>query len=425
VNKPATVPVNEGLEVDDFDPRKVRWDFPILQQTVHEDKPLAYLDNAATTQKPVDVIDAIEEYYESYNANVHRAIHVLGEQATVAYEQARRRLADFIHAPTEVGIIFTRNTTESINLVAHGWGRRTLTEGDEIILSVMEHHSNLIPWQLLARATGARLKFVPMLEDGTLDLEEYQALLNPRVKLVAMTHMSNILGTVNPIDQMIAWAHDAGALFLVDGAQSVPHFPVDVESLDCDFLAFSGHKMCGPTGIGVLYGKQSLLEEMDPFLGGGEMIHKVTLETATWAELPQKFEAGTPNIAGAIGLGAACEYLSRIGLPAIHRHEMEITRYALDRLEEIPGLTVCGHAPDRGGVISFLMEGIHPHDVSQLVDREGVAIRAGHGCAQPLMRLLGVPAVSRASFYLYTIKDDIDQLVAALHKAQEFFNHGL
>lgn len=408
-----------------LDPHQVRWDFPILHQLVHDDKRLAYLDNAATTQKPVEVIDALEQYYEAYNSNVHRAIHVLGEQATAAYEDARQSVAALLNAPATEGVIFTRNTTESINLVAQSWARRALQAGDEIILSVMEHHSNLVPWQLVAAQTGAQVKFVGLREDGSLDLEAYHDLLGPRTKLVALTHMSNILGTINPIRDLVAAAHDAGALFLVDGAQSVPHFPVDVQALDCDFLAFSGHKMCGPTGIGVLYGKPALLEAMDPFLGGGEMIHKVTLEGATWADLPHKFEAGTPNIAGAIGLGAAIEYLTHHGLDQIGQHDQELTRYALPRLAEVPGLRVLGHAAQRGGVISFLMDGMHPHDISQLVDREGVAVRAGHGCAQPLMRLLGVPAVTRASFYLYTVEEDIDQLVGALHKARDFFGHGL
>jgi cysteine desulfurase/selenocysteine lyase len=408
-----------------LDSRRIRWDFPILGRLVHQDKPLAYLDNAATTQKPKAVMDALETYYASYNSNVHRALHALGEQATLAYEEARARCAGLIGAAAPEEVIFTRGTTESINLVAHSWGRRHIGEGDEIILTEMEHHSNLVPWQLLASERGARLRFVPVREDGTLDMEGYRSMLSPRVKLVAFTHVSNILGTVNPAREIIAAAQREGAVTLIDAAQSVPHRPVDVQALGCDFLACSGHKMAGPTGIGLLYGRRTLLEEMPPFLSGGEMIKKVTLETATWADLPHKFEAGTPHIAGAIGLGEAVRYLQGIGMEAVQAHESEITQYALERLQQVPGLRILGSAPDRGGVISFTVDDMHPHDIAQYVDSHGVAIRAGHGCAQPLLRAFGHTAVSRASFYIYTLREEIDQLYEALIKAKEFFSHGI
>jgi cysteine desulfurase/selenocysteine lyase len=407
-----------------FDPHRVRGDFPILSRTVADGRPLAYLDNAATTQKPRAVLDALQEYYSSYNSNVHRAIHELGQEATEAYEDARGVCAGFINAPESACVVFTRGTTESINLVAYAWGRASICEGDQIIATEMEHHSNLVPWQILAKEKGANLLTVPVLEDGTLDLDVYESLLSPRVKLVAVTHMSNILGTINPLPRMISAAHAAGAKFLVDAAQSVPHFEIDVQNLDCDFLACSGHKMLGPTGIGILYARRELLEEMPPFMGGGEMIHKVTLEQSTWAEIPHKFEAGTPNIAGAIGLRAAVRYLQSIGMGAIRDHEESLTAYALQRLRSMPDIRILGDAPDRGGVLSFLMDDIHPHDIAQLVDREGVAIRAGHGCAQPLLRRFGTNAVSRASFCLYSTEEDIEQLCAALGKARDFFHHG-
>jgi cysteine desulfurase/selenocysteine lyase len=407
-----------------FDPQRARWDFPILGRTVAGGRPLAYLDNAATTQKPRVVLDALQEYYASYNSNVHRAIHELGQEATEAYEDARRVCAGFINAPEAASVVFTRGTTESINLVAFAWGRASICEGDEIVVTEMEHHSNLVPWQMLAEDKGAKLLTIPVLEDGTLDIEAYESFLSPRVKLVAVTHMSNILGTINPLPRMISAAHAAGAKFLVDAAQSVPHFEVDVQNLDCDFLACSGHKMLGPTGIGFLYARRELLEEMPPFMGGGEMIHKVTMEESTWAEIPHKFEAGTPNIAGAIGLRSAVRYLQSFGMGAIREHEDSLTRYALQRLRAMPDVRILGEAADRGGVISFLMDDIHPHDIAQLVDREGVAIRAGHGCAQPLLRRFGTNAVSRASFCLYTTEEEIDNLCEALGKARDFFHHG-
>ena len=415
-----TIPAGPSL-----DAARARWDFPILGRRVHGDKPLVYLDNAATAQKPKAVIDAVASHYASANSNVHRALHALGAEATRAYEDARKCCADFIHAPDERTIVFTRGTTESINLVAQTWGRTEVGEGDEIVLTEMEHHSNLVPWQLLARERGARLRFVPVREDGTLDLEVYEELLSPRVKLVAFTHASNILGTVNPARRMIESARRAGAVTLLDAAQSVPHLPVDVQALGCDFLACSGHKMVGPTGIGLLYGRAELLEAMPPFMGGGEMIKKVTLHSATWADVPVKFEAGIPNIAGAVGLGAAATYLQGLGMDAIRAHEIEITRYAIERLEQIPGLCILGRAPERSGVVSFVIEGVHPHDVAQVVDGHGVAIRAGHGCAQPLLRAFGLNAVSRASFYLYTLPEEIDRLCEALVHAREFFRHGI
>ncbi len=415
-----TAPVADELGLD---MAALRAEFPMLHRTVHEGQRLVYLDNAATTQKPAAVIDAVADYYRTCNANVHRALHQVAAEATALYEAARTDLAGFIGAPETECIVFTRGTTESINLVAHGWGDAILKPGDEIVLSEMEHHSNLIPWQLLAARTGAQLQFIPVLDDGTLDLEAYRKLLSGNVKLVAITHMSNLLGTINPVREMVAEAHRAGALVLVDGAQSVPHFPVNVTDLDCDFLAFSGHKMLGPTGIGVLYARRNLLESMQPFLGGGEMILKVDWRSATWAEIPHKFEAGTPNMAGAIGLGAAVRWLRQFGMDTLHRHEAALTQYAIERLEEVPGLEIFGHAPERGGAVSFSLDGIHPHDVAQFVDQQGIAIRAGHMCVQPLIRQLGHAALSRASFYLYNAEDDVDALVAALHKTREFFDH--
>lgn len=408
----------------EFDPVKIRRDFPILEQTIHGDKKLAYLDNAATTQKPAAVVCALCDYYQLCNANVHRSIHYLAEQATQRFEEARQKVARFIGSPSERTVIFTRGTTESINLVAHGWGRKFLKAGDEIVLTEMEHHSNLVPWQMAAQAAGAKLRFVPVCEDGTLDLDAYRRLLSKRVKLVAFAQASNVLGTVNPVKRMIADAHAAGAVALVDAAQSVPHRRVNVQDLDADFLAFSGHKMCAPTGVGVLYGRESLLAEMDPFMTGGEMIAKVTYESATWADLPQKFEAGTPNIASAIGLGAAVDYLEALGMDKVAAYERELADHTIGALEAIPGVRIFGRAPERGGAVSFEVEGVHPHDLAQFVDREGVAIRAGHLCAQPLMRKLGVPAVSRASVYIYNLKDEIDRLAAAVVKAKDYFAHG-
>jgi cysteine desulfurase/selenocysteine lyase len=407
-----------------FDVAAVRRDFPILHQVVRDGKPLIYLDSAATSQKPVVVIEALSAYYREINANVHRGIHRLAELATEAYEESRQKVARFIGAPSERGVIFTRGTTEGINLVAYAWGGQHIRSGDEIIVSGMEHHSNLVPWQMLAQRQGASLKIIPVDESGQLDLAAYHALLGPRTKLVAVTHMSNVLGTVNPVRDMIRAAQAVGARVLVDGAQSVPHLPVNVQELGCDFLAFSGHKMCGPTGIGVLYGREELLEQMDPFMGGGEMISKVTYERSTWADLPNKFEAGTPDIAGAIGLGVAVDYLSGLGMDVLHAAESQLTCYALGQLAGVPGLKVHGCAPERGGAISFELAGVHPHDVAHFADKDGIAIRAGHMCAQPLMRQRGVGALSRASLYFYNTRAEIDALVANVNRTREYFNRG-
>ena len=407
-----------------LDVAAVRSDFPILHQVVRDGKPLIYLDSAATSQKPVVVIEALSAYYREINANVHRGIHRLAELATEAYEESRQKVARFIGAPSERGIIFTRGTTEGINLVAYAWGGQHIRRGDEIIVSGMEHHSNLVPWQMLAQRQGASLKIIPVDESGQLDLAAYHALLGPRTKLVAVTHMSNVLGTVNPVRDMIRAAQAVGARVLVDGAQSVPHLPVNVQELGCDFLAFSGHKMCGPTGIGVLYGREELLEQMDPFMGGGEMISKVTYERSTWADLPNKFEAGTPDIAGAIGLGVAVDYLSGLGMDVLHAAESQLTCYALGQLAGVPGLKVHGCAPERGGAISFELAGVHPHDVAHFADKDGIAIRAGHMCAQPLMRQRGVGALSRASLYFYNTRAEIDALVANVNRTREYFNRG-
>lgn len=406
-----------------FDPGAIRGDFPVLHQSVRG-KPLVYLDSAATSQKPVQVIQALCEYYGTCNANVHRSFHYLGEQATQKYEDVRRMTAEFIGAASPREIVFTRGTTESINLVAHSWARRALKAGDTILLTEMEHHSNIVPWQLAAQATGALLRYVPVLPDGTLDRDACRRMLDPSVKLFAVTQMSNVLGTVNPVAELAAEARAAGAAVLIDGAQSVPHGPVDVRSLGCDFLAFSGHKMCGPTGVGVLYARAERLESMDPFMGGGEMIGRVDPDRSTWAEVPNKFEAGTPNIAGVIGLGAALAYLTAVGRDAMAQYDRELAREAVALLRATPGVRVFGDAPGRGGAVSFDVAGIHPHDIAQFLDQEGVAIRAGHLCAQLLMRKLGVPAVNRASFYLYNVPSEAEALVAAIRRAQRYFGHG-
>lgn len=400
----------------------IRNDFPILSRQVHG-KPLVYLDSTASSQKPQSVIETMSHYYRTYHANVHRGVYEISEEATAAMEKARVKVARFINARRSKQVIFTRNTTESINLVAYSWGSANISQGDLIVLTEMEHHSNLVPWQLLAQRTGARLEFVPVTDDGLLRLDIYEQLLQQQPKLVAFTHMSNVLGTINPVQQMIAAAHAAGAIALVDAAQSVPHLPVDVQALDVDFLCFSGHKMLGPTGVGVLYGKRDLLEAMPPFMGGGDMIRTVGLRESTWNDLPWKFEAGTPAIAEAIGLGAAVDYLSALGMEHVHQHEQEITTYALDRLREVPGLTVYGpEAAQRGGVISFTLGDIHPHDLASILDQEvGVAIRAGHHCAQPLMERYNLSATARASFYVYTLREDVDKLVEGLHKAVQIF----
>lgn len=399
----------------------VRRDFPILQQRVHGDRPLVYLDSAATSQKPVAVIEAIETYYRTYNANVHRAIHTLGEKATEAYEGARARVARFIGAPSPQHIVFTRGATEALNVVAHGWARRHLRSGDTIVCTPMEHHSNLVPWQMVAQATGATLRFIELTEDGRLDEGSWRRLIEERPRLVAVSHCSNVLGTINPVEDIVRYAHEHGARVVVDGAQSAPHLPVDMQAMDADFFAFSAHKMCGPTGVGVLYGKMDALEEMEPLFGGGDMIRSVRLEGSDWNDIPYRFEAGTPNIAGVIGLGAAVDYLEALGMEAVAAHEAEIAAYALERLAELPSVQVYGPRDHRAGLVTFNVEGVHPHDLSTFLDREGIAIRAGHHCCQPLMNWLGVPATARASFYVYTDRNDVDRLVEGLSKAKEFF----
>jgi len=400
---------------------EIKKDFPIFQRKING-KSLVYLDSAATSQKPFSVIAAVNDYYRNYNANVHRGVYTISEEATQRYEQARGKVASFIHAQHRESIIFTRNATEAINLVASSWGRSNLKPGDEVLLTQMEHHSNLIPWQLIAQQTGAKLKFIPLTSDGRLDMEKFAHLLSERTKFVSVVHISNALGTINPVAQIIRSAHKYGALVLVDGAQSVPHIPLNVQELDCDFLAFSGHKMLAPTGIGVLYGKAALLDAMPPYMGGGEMISEVQLEYATYRELPWKFEAGTPNIAGAIGLGRAIDYLDKIGMDKIHSHERELVTYALKALKQVDdAIEIYGPIPDRGGVISFNLKSIHPHDVSTILDEDAIAIRAGHHCTQPLMRWLNVPATNRASFYLYNTKGDVDKLVESLEKVKKVF----
>ena len=400
----------------------LRRDFPILAQEVRG-KPLVYLDNAATSQKPRVVIDALREYYETTNANIHRGIHYLSEKGTAAYEDARVRVAGFINARRPHEVIFTRGTTDGINMVARAWGDANVASGDEILLTEVEHHSNLVPWQELAKRHGARLRFIPTDDAGVIDLDAYREMLGPQTKLVAVHHVSNVLGVIAPVAEMARLAHEHGALVAVDGAQSVPHMPVDVQALDVDFLTFSGHKMAGPTGIGVLYGKEHVLEAMEPAHYGGSMIRMVELESSTWADLPDKFEGGTPNIAGTIGLGVAVDYLERVGMEAVNAHARQLGGYAVNVLSDMPGVTV--HGPDadgdRGGVVSFTVEDLHPHDVGTVLDGEGIAIRAGHHCAQPLMRKLGVHATARASVYLYNTTDEIDCLVESVVKAQRFF----
>jgi len=406
-----------------LDVNRIRQDFPILARQVHG-KTLVYLDNAATSQKPRQVIDALVSYYSRYNANIHRGIHALAEEATAAYEAVRAQTAKFIGAGSERAIVFTRNATEAINLVAQAWGRANLRPGDQVLLTEMEHHSNLVPWQLIAKATGASLAFIGVTDDGRLKLDDYDRQLSAKTKLVGVTHMSNVFGSVNPVARIAEQAHRLGALVLVDAAQSVPQMPVGVGQLGCDFLAFSSHKMLGPTGVGVLYARESLLESMDPFLGGGEMIADVKLTESTWNEIPWKFEAGTPNIAGVIAFGKALEYLDRLGLEQVRRHEQELTAYALKRLSQIPDLTIYGprDTQERGGVVAFNLNGLHPHDVGTILDHEGVAIRAGHHCAKPLMRRLGVAATARASFYVYNTREEVDRLVEAIGTVREFFN---
>lgn len=410
--------MNTPLEIT-----RIRKDFPILNREVHSGVPLVYLDSTATAQKPSQVIEAINDYYRNHNGNIHRGVHTLAEEATAAYEEARGKIARFIHAGKPRQIIYTRSTTESINLVAQTWGRRNLGKGDLVILTEMEHHSNLVPWQILSQEKDLRLEFIPVDDDGQLDMGVYEQLLAQEPRLVAFTHMSNVLGTINPAREMIDKAKKAGAITLVDGAQSVPHFAVDVQDLNVDFLAFSAHKMIGPTGIGVLYGREDLLESMPPYQGGGDMIKKVFLRSFVANEIPYKFEAGTPAIAEAIGFGAAVDYLIGIGMEAIADYEHQLVGYALTALKQIPGLNVIGeHAGNRGGVTSFTIEGIHPHDIAQLLDQDGIAVRAGHHCAMPLHDRYHLPATTRASYYLYNTFDEIDKLSSSLQRIVKMFN---
>ncbi len=402
---------------------KIREDFPILKREI-DGKPLVYLDNAATTQKPVQVIDALDDYYRMHNANIYRGVYRMSEEATAAYEESRSRIARFINARHSSEIIFVRGTTEAINLASHSWGRHNIGLGDSVMLTEMEHHSNIVPWQTLAREKGAQLKYVGISEDGRLNKDDfYQHLENGGVKLFAVAHVSNVLGTINPVRELTREAHRYGCQVLVDAAQSVPHMPIDVQDLDCDFLAFSGHKMCGPTGIGVLYAKRELLEGMEPYQVGGEMIREVHLYESTWKDAPYKFEAGTTDISGAIGLGAAVDYLSRIGPRNVRNHERELTRYALEKLGGIRALTVYGprDADSRGGVISFNLADIHAHDMASLLDEDGIAVRSGHHCAQPLMERLGVTSTTRASVYVYNTEEEIDQLALSVERAGRVF----
>jgi cysteine desulfurase / selenocysteine lyase len=406
-----------------IDSNKIRKDFPILNREVRPGVPLVYLDSTATTQKPLSVIESMDAFYRNSNANIHRGVHTLAEEATLLYENARQKVADFIHASSSREIVFTRNATESINLISYTWARVNLHKGDRIILTEMEHHSNLVPWQQFSAESGVMLDFIPVTPDGLLDLETYRSLLELEPRLVSFTGMSNVLGTINPSAEIIHMAHEAGALTLMDGAQVVPHLPVNVSSLDVDFMAFSAHKMLGPTGIGVLYAKAQILAAMPPFLGGGDMIKTVHLRTFSPNDIPHKFEAGTPAVAEAAGFSAALEYLSAVGMDSVATHEREMITYAMDRLEQIPGLKVLGPVGEkRGGVAAFTLEGIHPHDIAQILDHYGVAVRAGHHCAQPLHEKFGIPASTRASFYIYSIREEVDQLAAAIYQVKKIFN---
>jgi len=406
-----------------MDSKSIRQDFPIMSRLIHN-KPLTYLDSTATSQKPAIVIDTLADFYRTTNANVHRGIYTLSEESTYAYESSRAKVAKFIGSPSADQIIFTRNTTESLNLVAYTWGRQNVSEGDEILITIMEHHSNIIPWMMLCDEVGATLKYIPITDQGELDLSNIDSLITPRTKIVSLTQMSNVLGTINPVKKIISKAKEKGALTIIDGAQGAPHLPVNVEELDVDIYAFSAHKMLGPTGIGILYGKSDILNTINPFLGGGEMISEVYEDRFTWKESPWKFEAGTPNFADAIAFGAAIDYLTDIGMDEVRLHEIEITGYALEEIRKVDkGIKIFG--PDdlsiRGGVISFYHDKVHPHDIAQVMDWEGVQIRAGHHCAQPLMRRLGVPATARASFYIYNTEEDVDRFVQALKKGGTLF----
>jgi cysteine desulfurase/selenocysteine lyase len=411
----ATASATPALDVE-----RLREDFPILAERVRG-KPLVYLDNAATSQKPRAVIDAVSRYYGAENANIHRGVHYLSERATVAYDGVRARVARFLNAASPREIVFTRGTTEGINLVAQSWGRNTLKAGDEILITGMEHHSNIVPWQLVAAQTGARVRAVPITDTGELDLKAFDHLLTDRTRLLAVAHLSNALGTINPVRWMVSHARERGIVTLVDGAQSAPHLPVDVQALDCDFFAFTGHKVFGPTGIGVLYGRASLLEAMPPWQGGGDMIETVTLEESTWAEPPARFEAGTPPIAQVMGLGAALEYVEGVGRAAIGAWEEELLAYATERVGELDGVRIIGTAREKASVLSFVVEGVHPHDVGAVLDDEGVAIRTGHHCAQPVMQRFGVPATARASFAFYNTRAEVDALVRGIRRVRSVF----
>ena len=410
-----------------YDVKKIREDFPILGREING-KQLVYFDNAATTQKPQAVIDSLVDYYQNYNANVHRGVHSLSMEATDKYEEAREKVAAFINAESSDCLIWTRNSSESLNLVAYTWGEKNIEEGDEIVLTPMEHHSNLVPWQEIARRKGAKIRFIPITSDGLLDLTEIENIINDRTVLVSVVHMSNALGTINPVKEIATIAHSRGAKVLIDGAQSVPHIPTDVQDYDCDFLAFSGHKMLGPTGIGCLYAKKEILETMEPFMTGGEMVLEVTYEKASWADLPMKFEAGTPNIADAIGLGAAIDYLNELGMDNIYSHENELTFHAMCKFFELQseGVELFGPRDEnlKGGVFSFNVPDVHPHDLGTVLDNMGIAVRTGHHCAMPLVKSLGVAATARASFYLYNTTDEIDVFVDALREAIRYFRHG-
>lgn len=408
-----------------YDVDCIREDFPILKTEVYPGVPLVYLDSAASSQKPLAVIRAMDDYYEHYHANVHRGVHRLSELATTEYEAARGKIVRFINAASSEEIIFVGNATEGFNLVAYAWGRANIRSGDEILLTELEHHANIVPWQILAQEKGATVRYLPIREDGTLAIEHLAEFLTEKTRLFSFTAASNVAGTITPAKELVAAAHSVGAMAMVDAAQSVPHMSVDVHDLDCDFLAFSSHKMCGPTGIGVLYGKQRILQEMPPFMSGGDMIRRVTFDGFTTNDLPWKFEAGTPRIAEAIGLGAAIDYLSDLGMNEIHAHEQALTAYALEALSEIPGLRIIGPVNEpRAGLVSFTLERIHPHDIAEILDKEGIAIRAGHHCAMPLHQRLGLSATARASFYVHTTFEEVDRLTVALHRARSVFRLG-
>lgn len=404
----------------ELDVIRIRQDFPLLHRTVR-DKPLVYLDSAATTQKPKQVLDALTHYYAYQNANIHRGVYVLSAEATAAYDEARKKVQHFVNAQSSQEVIFTRNSTESINLVAHSFGRENVGPGDEVLITHMEHHANIVPWQLLCERSGARLRVAPINDQGELLMDEFAQCLNARTKLVAIVHLSNSLGTINPVSEVIQLAHQQDVPVLIDGSQAAYHMPIDVQALDCDFYVFTGHKLYGPTGIGVLYGRERLLDSMPPFLGGGDMIRSVTFDKTTYADLPAKFEAGTPHIAGAVGLGAAVDYITAVGFDKISNHEAQLLEYGTAVLSEIPGLQLIGTARNKASILSFVLKGAHPHDIGTIVDMEGVSIRTGHHCTQPLMDRFGIPATARASIAMYNTRQEIDQLVHALHRVREMF----